>query len=180
MSNSSQRGGTRGRLRELIIFAMFGAMMFCSKIIMEGLPNVHPLGMFVMLLTVVYRKKALIPIYIYVTLQGLFAGFDVWWIPYLYIWTILWGITMLLPKRMPVAVAAVVYPVVCAIFGLLFGVLYAPAQAILFKFTLKQTLAWIAAGLSFDIFHAAGNFAMGLLVLPLSRVLIKLEKKTAA
>ena len=169
---------TSTRLRELIIFSMFAAMMFCSKLIMEGLPNIHPLGMFVMLLTVVYRFKALIPIYGYVAIQGVYSGFDVWWMPYLYIWTVLWGITMLLPKNMKPAVAAVVYPIVCGLFGLLFGVLYAPAQALVFGFTFKQTLAWIVTGLTFDAFHAAGNAAMGCLVLPLSAVLLKLEKST--
>ena len=175
---NTRRWRSGAKLRELIIFSMFAAMMFCSKLIMEGLPNIHPLGMFVMLLSVVYRVKALIPIYGYVMLQGLYSGFDVWWIPYLYIWIILWGITMLLPKKMHPAIAAVVYPVTCGLFGLLFGALYAPAQAILFGFTFKQTLAWIAAGLTFDILHSAGNAAIGCLVLPLSKVLIKLESST--
>ena len=81
MNRNKPRAFSR-RVREQIIFALFGAMMFCSKLIMEGLPNIHPLAMFVMLLTIVYRKKALIPIYIYVFLQGLWSGFSPWWIPY--------------------------------------------------------------------------------------------------
>ena len=88
----------------MAVFAMLGTIMFCSKIIMEVLPNIHLLGMFTMTYTVVFRKKALLPIYVYVFLNGLYAGFDVWWLPYLYIWTILWGITMLLPKRMPLSI----------------------------------------------------------------------------
>ena len=118
---------------------MFAALMFTSKIIMEAFPNIHLLGMLVMLMTVVFRKKALIPLYLYVIVQGIYAGFAYWWIPYTYVWTVLWGITMLLPKNMKPAVAAVVYPVVCGLFGLLFGVLYAPAQALMFGFTFKQT-----------------------------------------
>ena len=80
---------------------MLGTVMFCSKIIMEALPNIHLLGMLTMVYTVVFRAKALIPIYLYVFLNGLYAGFAVWWIPYLYIWTILWGVTMLIPRRIP-------------------------------------------------------------------------------
>ena len=76
---------------------MLGAVMFCTKFIMEALPNIHPLGMLTMAFTVVYRGKALIPLYVYVFLNGIFAGFDVWWLPYTYIWTVLWAITMLLP-----------------------------------------------------------------------------------
>ena len=82
---------------------------------------------------------------------------------------------MLLPKKMKPAVAAVVYPAVCGLFGLLFGVLYAPVEALIYGFDLKQTLAWIAMGSSFDLLHAIGNTAMGCLVLPLSSVLQKLE-----
>ena len=160
----------------MIVFAIFGAMMFALKIAMAAIPNIHPLGMFIMLLTVVYRWRALIPIYLYVLLDGIYGGFGVWWIPYLYIWAILWGITMLLPKKMPTAVAAVVYPTVCGLFGIAFGSLYAPVQALIFNYTLEQTLAWIIAGLSFDVLHAVGNAALGCLVLPLSRVLERLEK----
>ena len=160
----------------MIIFAMFGAMMLALKVVMAPLPNIHPLGMFIMILTVVYRTKALIPIYIYVFLEGIvYPG--VWWIPYLYIWAILWGITMLLPKRMKPAVAAAVYPVVCGVYGLLFGILYAPAEALIYGLDFKGMLLWIAKGTGFDILHAAGNAAMGCLVLPLSSVLLKLEKK---
>ena len=161
----------------MIIFPILGVIMFLSKILMEGLPNIHLLGMLTMTYTLVYRTKALIPIYIYVLLNGLFAGFNMWWIPYLYIWTILWGITMLLPKRMPKWLALAVYPTVCCIHGLLYGTLYAPAQALMFGFNLEQTVAWIIAGSPFDIIHGIGNFALGFLILPMSELMRKLEKK---
>ena len=45
----------KGRLsvREMAVFAMFGVTMYASKVLMEAIPNVHLLGMFTMLLTVV-------------------------------------------------------------------------------------------------------------------------------
>ena len=161
----------------MIIFSLLGVIMFLSKILMEGLPNIHLLGMLTMTYTLVYRSKALIPIYIYVFLNGLFAGFNMWWIPYLYVWTLLWGMTMLLPKRMPKKIAFFVYPLLCGFHGLIFGAIYAPAQAIMFGFNFQQMLAWIAAGFVFDLIHAAGNFALGFLILPMSEVLRKLEGK---
>lgn len=163
-------------VRELSVFAVLGALMYCSKVIMEALPNIHLLGMFTMTFTIVFRKKALIPIYVYVLLNGLFAGFSLWWIPYLYIWTILWGITMLLPKNMPKKVAAVVYPIVCSIHGLAFGTLYAPAQALMFRMSFKQTVAWIIAGLPWDVVHGIGNLCAGMLILPLSLLMKRLVK----
>jgi len=166
-------------IRDICIFSMLGTLMFVSKILMEIAPNIHLLGMFCMTYTIVYRAKALIPIYVYVFLNGLYAGFDVWWIPYLYIWALLWAVTMLLPKNMKPAAAKVVYPIVCCLHGALFGVLYAPAQAIMFGYSAEMTLSWIIAGIPFDILHAAGDLAAGLLVLPLSQLLAKLERRSA-
>ena len=147
--------------------------MFCSKLLMEVLPNIHLLGMFTMVFTLVYRKKALIPIYLYVFINGLFWGFSSWWLPYLYIWAVLWGITMLLPRRLSKRAAYIVYPVVCALHGFAYGTLYAPAQAMMFGMDLKQTLAWIAVGLPWDVIHAVGNFCAGFLIVPLTALLRK-------
>ena len=162
---------------ELAIFPMLGTIMFCSKLLMEFLPNIHIVGMLVMLYTVVFRWKALIPIYIFVFLTGIYAGFGFWWVPYLYIWTILWAFTMLLPKNMPRAAALVVYSVVCGIHGFLFGVLWAPAQALMFGFSFEMTCAWIVSGLYFDMLHGIGNIIFGTFVYPLSQLLKKMMKK---
>ncbi len=175
-STQSNRRRRSGRIREIAIFAMLGSLMFASKIIMEVLPNIHLLGMLTMVYTIVYRKKALIPIYIYVVLNGVYAGFSVWWIPYIYIWAILWGVTMVLPKNMPKLVASAVYPVVCCLHGFFFGVLYAPAEALFFGLTFEETIAWIATGFWFDILHMVGNFAAGFLVHPLATAMKKLAK----
>ncbi len=162
-------------IREIVIFGMLGAVMFASKIIMEAIPNVHLLGMFIVAFTVVYRAKALYPIYTYVLLSGMFYGFSTWWIPYLYIWTVLWGITMLLPKKMPKVIAPIVYMAVCAGHGFLYGTLYAPAQALLFGLDFKGMLAWIIAGLPWDFVHGVSNFCAGTLIVPLVVLLRRLE-----
>ena len=162
----------------MAIFAMLGTIMFCSKIIMEAFPNVHLLGTLTMTYTLVFRKKALIPIYVYVMLNGLYAGFSMWWIPYLYIWTMLWAATMLLPKKMPKRVKLTVYPAVCCLHGIAFGTLYAPAQALMFGLSFRQTVTWIIAGLPWDLVHGIGNLLVGLLIVPLSEFLEKLERRS--
>lgn len=165
-------------VREMAVFSMLGALMFASKMLMEVAPNIHLLGVFTIAFTVVYRAKALYPIYIYVLINGLFAGFATWWIPYLYVWAVLWGITMLLPKKMPKPVAVVVYSVVNALHGYGFGILYAPAQALLFGLNFKGMLAWIVAGFPFDVIHGTSNLICGLLIVPVVLVLRQLEKST--
>ena len=160
-----------------MVFAMLGTIMFISKLIMEFLPNIHPIAMFITVFTLVYRKKALIPIYTYVFLVGLYSGFNVWWIPYIYIWTILWGMVMLIPKNLSYKKLAVISTVVCALHGILYGVLYAPAQALLFKLDFKMTVAWVITGLPWDFIHMCGNIALSTLVIPLYKVLIKIKEK---
>ncbi len=100
-----------------------------------------------------------------------------WWVPYTYVWTVLWAVVMLLPKNMSKKSKLVVYPLVCGLHGLLFGILYAPVQALMFSFSFEQTIAWIMAGFPFDIVHAVGNVAVGTLIYPLSEALKKLNKK---
>jgi energy-coupling factor transport system substrate-specific component len=166
----------RLKIREIAVFGMLGALMYASKMLMEVLPNIHLLGVFIIAFTVVYRKKALYPIYTYVLLNGLFCGFATWWIPYLYIWAVLWGAVMLLPKNMPKKIKPVVYSLVCAAHGLFYGILYAPAQALLFGLNFKGMVAWIVAGLPFDVTHAVSNLCCGLLICPLVAILNRANK----
>ena len=158
-------------IREITIFAMLGAVMYVSKLVMEFLPNVHLLGVFTIAFTVVYRKKALYPIYIFVLLLGLLNGFSMWWIPYLYLWTVLWGAVMLLPRNMPKKLLLVIYMLVNAAHGFLFGTLYAPAQALMFGLDFEKTIAWIIAGLPFDVVHGISDFVCGLLIVPIITIL---------
>ena len=144
---------------------------------MEALPNIHLLGVLTVVYTIVYRRRALIPIYIYIMLNGLFAGFNMWWVPYTYIWTLLWGIAMLLPQNMPKKIAIPVYCAICGLHGFLYGTLYAPAQALMFGLNFKQMIAWIVAGIPFDIIHGISNIALGLLIVPLSEILADISKR---
>ena len=162
--------------KETAVFGMLGALMYASKMLMEVAPNIHLLGVFTIAITVVYRKKALYPIYTYVLLNGLFSGFATWWIPYLYVWTVLWGATMLLPQKIPKGVKPLVYMVLNASHGFLFGVLYAPAQAIAFGLSFDGMIAWIIAGLPFDFIHGVSNFFCGMLIVPIISVLQRMER----
>lgn len=166
---------TRTLLFRIALSAAFGVLMFWSDILMDALPNVHLLAMFIVTFTVVYRVWALLPIYVYVFLNGLFYGFTPTWIPYLYIWTVLWALAMLIPRKMHPVIAAVVYILVCGLHGIAFGTLYAPMQIILFfdrNWSMLPT--WIIAGLPYDVIHCIGNLCAGTLVLPLVKVLMRL------
>ncbi len=164
-------------VREMAVFAMLGALAFCSKLLMEFAPNIHFLGMFTMLFAIVYRLKGMIPMFIFIFLIGFFYGFNVWWIPYLYLFPLLFFLTLLLPQTMPKKVAVPVYMALCGLFGLSYGVLYAPFEAIVRGFSLQAMLTWIAFGFPYDVLHAVGNVAAASLLVPLAELLRKLEKK---
>ena len=163
-------------VREAAVFSMLGAVMYCSKMLMEALPNIHLIGVLTMAFTLVYRKKALYPIYVFVFMTGLLSGFSTWWIPYLYIWTVLWAAVMLLPKKIPEKVKPIVYMVICALHGFLYGILYAPCQALIMGLDFKGMLVWIGAGLYFDLIHGISNFFCALLVIPIVKILKIAEK----
>ena len=163
-------------VKETAIFGMLGALMYASKIIMEVLPNVHLIGVFTIAITVVYRKKALYPIYTYVLLVGISNGFATWWIPYLYQWTILWGVVMLLPQKMPKKAKPIVYMVVNACHGFLFGTFYAPVQALLIGLSFDGMINWIIVGLPWDFIHGVSNFFCAILIVPIIAILRRIER----
>ena len=152
--------------------------MYASKMLMEILPNIHLIGVFIVAMTVVYRAKALYPIYIFVFITGLFGGFATWWLPYLYIWTALWLIVMLLPKKLPKKAEPIIYMLVCAFHGIIYGILYASAQALIMGLDFNATVTWIITGLPFDAIHAVSNFVCGLLIVPIINILRLAEKRT--
>ena len=163
---------------EIAIFGMLGALMMVSDLVMNIIPNVHLVGVMIVVLTVTYRWKALFPIYVYVLLIGLAEGMGMWWLPYLYVWTVLWALIMLLPKRMPKWLAPIVYAAVCGLHGFAFGFLWIPSQMLLMNFTWKQALVWWQFGFyTADIPHGIGNLVGSTLVIPLVNLIRKLDKR---
>lgn len=161
---------------ELVLLPILGVLMFVSKLMMEFLPNIHLLGMLIMAYTLVYRWKALIPIYVYVFLLLFIGGFAPWWVPNLYTWTVLWAVTMLLPRRMPRWLCCVIYPAICTLHGLTYGILCAPIQALAFGLNWQGMVAWIVSGLTFDAIHGLGNLLTGLLIVPMAALLTRLNR----
>ena len=73
----------------MVLFGILGALTFAAKVAMAALPNIEPVSLFVMLFAAVFGWKALYPEYLYVTMEILFYGIQIWNIYYLYIWLVL-------------------------------------------------------------------------------------------
>ena len=166
-------------VRELVLFALFGAILFLTAQI-DLIPNVHQMALFIAGFTAVYGGKGLIPVMLYVFLEGLFGGFGLWWVPYLYAWPILWLLFFLIPRKQKLneVTAGILMSVVSALHGLGFGLLYAPFQCyVLFKGSWEATRIWWLYGLPFDLSHMLGNLVASLLAIPFIRLLCRLEGK---
>ena len=175
MKNMSKR---RMATLDITVFAVLGAIMFLSKIALQLIPNVHLLGLFIAAITLTYGVKALIPIYVFVLLDGVVQGFSTWWIPNLYIWLPLWASFMIVGKfqfQIPRKIQVPLYMALCALHGLSFGALFAPVHALFFRLSFQGMIAWIMAGIPFDIIHAVGNAATATLIVPMTILLRRLK-----
>jgi len=154
--------------------------MFVSQLAMLGIPNVTLLSALTAAFTLNYRERALVPLYVYIILYGMFYGFTMWWLPYLYIWLPLWLSFMVAGKiKIPQKAQVPLYMALCGLHGLSFGAMYSPVPLLISGFDFKELAAWILAGLPFDIAHALGNIASGVLVIPLCKLLKTLDNHTS-
>ena len=153
-------------VREMVLFAVLGSMTFAAKYVMSFLPNIEPSSLMVMLFAVVFGKKWVYPTYLYVALEILFYGINLWTINYLYIWAVL-ALVALLLKDMQHPLG---WAMVSGIFGLLFGVLCGIVDVFIGGFSYAVT-KWVS-GIPFDIAHCIGNFFIALVMfVPLRKLL---------
>ena len=159
-------------IREIALFGMLGALTFGLKVAMSYLPNIEPVSLLVMIFAVVFGRKCLYPIYLYVLMEILIYGIGTWNLNYLYIWAILAVAAYFMRKlRHPIW-----WALLSGLFGMSFGLLCAPVDFLLgdVGFVISK---WIS-GLSFDVMHCIGNFIIALLAFaPLRLLLEKLYNK---
>ena len=156
---------------EIVLLGMLGAIAYVGQVALSFLPNIEVVSILFLVYTKIFGKKALFPIYVFVLLEGIFWGFGSWWIMYLYVWAVLWGITMLLRRND----SAVFWAVINGAFGLVFGALCSITQGVMFG--IGSGFAYFISGIPFDIVHCIGNFLTALfLYKPLTILLSKVMK----
>lgn len=161
-------------VRDIAVFGLLGAFMLIGQVALAFLPNIEPVSLLVILYIVVFGPKALLSIYTFVLLEGVFYGFHLWWISYLYVWTLLAVVAHIFRhKRHPL-----LWAVISGLFGLLFGALCAIPY--LFIGGPSMALAYWVSGIPFDLLHCAGNFAAALILFkPLFYILNRLKKSVS-
>lgn len=158
----------KSSVKNIVLFALLSALLLIAQIALAPLPNIELVSLLIILYTVVLQKKTLYIIYVFALLEGLIYGFGMWWFCYLYVWTILWGITMLFRNERH----TLFFAFISGLFGILFGTLCSVPYFL--TGGIEMGFAWIVSGLPFDIIHGIGNFVSALLLFrPLKNVLLK-------
>ena len=159
---------SEGRLttRRLTELALCTALIFVLQVVMGPLANIELVSLLIILYTRWFGRQTLLVIYLFALLEGVFYGFHVWWIMYLYVWTILWLLATLLNRREAPLLA---WALLSGGFGLAFGLLCAGPYWI--TGGIGTAVAWWISGIPFDLIHGVANFVLVLVLFrPLDRL----------
>ena len=145
------------RTKDIALIGITSAVMIVLQVALRFLPNIEFVSLLVILYTLIIGWKTLYIIYVFVFVQGLIYGFHLWWISYLYVWTILFFIVMLLRKNR----SSYFWTFISGIYGLAFGALCSIPYLFIGGF--PMALANWVSGIPFDIVHCIGNFIVALI-----------------
>jgi len=160
------------KLNDIAILSLMSSILFVVQFALGFIPNVELVSLLIIIYTLFFGYKALFIIYIFVLLQGISYGFGLWWINYLYVWTILFFITRVFRKEK----SPFVWAIISAIYGLSFGALC--SLPYFFMGGVSAMFAYWTSGILFDIAHGLGNFTVALVLFkPLYYVFSKLVPK---
>lgn len=161
------------RIKDIALIGIMSAILVAVQVTLGFLPNIELVSLLIIIYTLVFGKKTLYIIYVFVALEGIIYGISLWWINYLYIWTVLFTIVILLRKQQ----STYFWAIISGFYGLTFGALCSIPN--LFISGIGTAVSYWISGIPFDIFHAVGNFVVALLLFhPLYQVLNIINKKT--
>ncbi len=144
--------------REIVLMSLCSAILLAVQIALSFIPNVELVSTLIIVYTLVFRKKVFYIIYLFALLEGLIYGFGIWWINYLYVWSVLAVLVLLLRKNESV----LIWSALDGAFGLFFGALCAIPYGIAGGW--YAALSYWTAGIPFDLIHCASNFVVTMLV----------------
>lgn len=143
----------KGTMQILYVVTMgfLSAILLIGQVGLAVLPNIEPVTFLIIVYTLVYKKNVFYIIYTFVFLEGLIYGFGIWWVSYLYIWSILACLVLFIKERESV----LVWTILAGAYGLSFGLLCSIPYFI--TGGIGGGLAYYLAGIPYDITHCIGN-----------------------
>lgn len=167
------------KIKDIVIIGMLGALLITVQVGLAFIPNIELVSLLIIVYTLNLRKKALFIITIFIFLEGILYGFGLWWINYLYIWFILFFITMIFHTIR----SSFVWALISGAYGLFFGALCSIPYffiglsngSLLDGF--HMAFAYWISGIPYDIPHGIGNFVLALILLKPLNMIMNLSMK---
>lgn len=100
---------------------ILSALLIIGQVALGFLPNIEVVTLLVIAYTLVFGKKVFFIIYIFVLVEGLIYGFGLWWINYLYVWSVQAAVSLFFRKQKSV----LFWSILSGFFGITFGALCA-------------------------------------------------------
>ena len=89
MKSSANGGKGLHQAQNAVYTAVMAGILLIGQVVMSGLPNIEPVSLLIMVYMAVLGWRGLFPVYIYVLLEYLIWGVNLWSICYLYVWLVL-------------------------------------------------------------------------------------------
>ena len=167
---STQKQSNRLTARDITIMALMVAIIEVSKVALAQIPNVELTSFWVIMFTLYFGTRIFYVIPVFILIEGMMYGFNLWWIMYLYAWAML-ALVVLLLRKMNTAWD---WSFVSGMFGLLFGFLCAIPY--IFTSGFAGAVAWWIAGIPWDLVHGMANFVIMLVLYkPMKLVMSKMQ-----
>ena len=161
--------------RTVTVLALCTALVYSQQVALASIPNGECVTLLFILFTLYVRSRTLYIIFLFALLEGVTYGFGIWWFMYLYVWTILWAVVMVLGRQPR---SALFWAIIAAFFGLCFGLLC--SFPYLVTGGIAMAFSWWVTGIPFDILHCVFNFLIVLVLFrPLDKLFSYLKAKNA-
>lgn len=149
---------TMQKTRELVVMGVLTAIVFVGQVAFGFLPNIEVVTLLFIIYTLVFGKKVFFMIYAFALLEGFFYGFGMWWINYMYVWSLQALVTMLFRKQH----SAIFWSILSGFYGITFGALCAIPY--FFVGGPSAAFAYWVSGIAYDIPHCIGNVVLCLIL----------------
>jgi len=145
--------------RQVALLACMVALLHVGKQALNFLPNIEVVTLLLIVYTLGFGwKRSLMVTLAFIALEMTVWAIHLWIIMYLYIWPFL----IFLVHQFRRNDSVVFWALFSAAFGLFFGMMASLPYIVTSGFA--TAVAWWVSGIPYDLLHAAGNFALCLVL----------------
>lgn len=146
--------------------ASIGAIAVVGRLLFTFLPNVQPMTVIFLLMTVIFGPiSASIVMLISILISSIYHSYGIWVLYQLIAYTCLIWLTNAFMRYEHLHTHRLLYALYAGATGYLYGLMMTLCYA--FTVQLTNPLAYYLAGLPFDTYHAVGNFGFYLILTPI-------------